>query len=164
MAAKAFVQIALPSDPGAALETATKQYADTKVGTSRQVLAGTGMTGGGALSADVTVNAARVTSPANTVTYSASLTLDPTLGNNQNITATGALTLGISTTGAIDGQMVMVSVLASGAQRVVTTTGITMTTGQSSTLTIAAGKVGLLGLRYVGLLSAWVLMSATVTA
>lgn len=169
MAAKTFVQIKLPSDPGAALEAGTKQYIDTgdaaNVPTSRTVTAGSGLSGGGALSSNITLTAARVASPANTVTYSATLALDPTLGNNQNITATGALSLSISTTGAIDGQMVMVSVLASGAQRVVTITGANIPAGLSSTLTIAQNKVGLMGFRYVGLLGtpAWVLMSSTQT-
>ena len=117
------------------------------VATSRQVLAGTGMTGGGALTSDVTINAGRVTSPANTVTYSSSITIDPTLGNNQMITATGALTLAVSTTGAIDGQMLMVSVLASGGARVVTLSGINIPAGLSSTLSVTSAKVGLFGFR-----------------
>lgn len=54
--AKALVQIKLPNDPGAALEAGTKQYIDsadgTKVPTSRSVAAGTGLIGGGDLSAD----------------------------------------------------------------------------------------------------------------
>lgn len=132
-----------------------------KVATSRQVIAGSGLSGGGALTSDVTLTAARVTSPANTVTYSSSITIDPTLGNNQNITATGALTLAVSTTGAIDGQMLMVSVLASGGARVVTLSGINIPAGLSSTLSVTSTKVGLFGFRYVGLLGtpAWVLMS-----
>jgi hypothetical protein len=133
------------------------------VQTSTTVTAGSGLGGGGALSSNITLTAARVTSPANTVTYSATLALDPTLGNNQNITATGALSLSISTTGAIDGQMVMVSVLAQTTQRVVTLTSTNIPAGLSSTLAIASGKVGLLGFRYVGLASTWVLMSSTQT-
>lgn len=163
MVVKSFVQIQLPSDPAGVLQSGTKQYIDaadaTKVGSVTAADASVVCSG----TTTVTVKAARVTSPANTVAYSATLALDPTLGNNQNITATGALSLSISTTGAIDGQMVMVSVLASGAQRVVTLTSTTMTTGQSSTLTITSGKVGMLGFRYSSLNSAWNLMSATQT-
>lgn len=165
MVVKSFQQIQLPSDPAGVLQSGTKQYIDaadaTKVGSVTAADASVVCSG----TTTVTVKAGRVTSPANTVTYSATLALDPTLGNNQNITATGALSLSISTTGAIDGQMVMVSVLASGAQRVVTITGANIPAGLSSTLTIAQNKVGLMGFRFVGLLGtpAWVLMSSTQT-
>ena len=159
--------ILLPADPTLSLQASTKSYVDAvataSVPTSRTVTAGSGLSGGGALSSNITLTAARVTSPANTVTYSATLALDPTLGNNQNITATGALSLSISTTGAIDGQMVMVSVLASGAQRTVTLTSTNIPAGQSSVMAITSGKCGLFGFRYVGLISAWVLMSSMQT-
>lgn len=159
--------ILLPADPSLSLQAVTKQYVDNNtVPTSRTVTAGSGLGGGGALSANITLTAARVTSPANTVTYSATLALDPTLGNNQNITATGALSLSISTTGVIDGQMIMVSVLASGSAQTVTLTGINIPSGLSSVVAITSAKVGLFGFRYVGLLGtpAWVLMSSTQTS
>lgn len=47
--------ILLPADPTLALQASTKQYADTKVPSTRNVNAGTGLTGGGALSADITL-------------------------------------------------------------------------------------------------------------
>lgn len=95
-----------------------------------------------------------------TVTYAATIAIDPTAGNNFKITATGALALSVSTTGASDGQMVMVEVLASGAARTVTVTA-TFTTGLVAANVIASGKVGYFGFRYSALLSAWVLLAVT---
>jgi hypothetical protein len=48
--------LVLSADPTAALGAATKQYADTKVPSTRSVSTGTGLTGGGALSADRTLS------------------------------------------------------------------------------------------------------------
>ncbi len=61
--ATAYAPITLPADPTADLHAATKAYVDAAGGggggvpTTRQVNAGTGLTGGGALSADVTLSA-----------------------------------------------------------------------------------------------------------
>lgn len=88
MALKTFPQIELPNDPAAPLQAGTKQYIDNaaagkanashthaesdvtslttdlagKVGTGRQILAGTGLTGGGDLTADRTLTVAYGTS------------------------------------------------------------------------------------------------------
>lgn len=50
--------ILLPGDPTFSMHAANKNYADSKVPATRNVNAGTGMTGGGALSADVTLTVA----------------------------------------------------------------------------------------------------------
>jgi hypothetical protein len=47
--------ILLPADPTLALQASTKQYADTKVPSTRNVNSGTGLSGGGALSGDLTL-------------------------------------------------------------------------------------------------------------
>lgn len=113
-----------------------------------------------------TVPAARlplVASPPVTVTFASSLTVDPTLGNNFKITATGALALAVSTTGALDAQMIVVEVLASGGSRTVTLNGaIFLSTGLSAATTIASTKVGFFGLRYSILAGGWVLLAAPV--
>jgi hypothetical protein len=94
-----------------------------------------------------------------TVTYAASITLDPTLGSNPQITATGNPTIGVSTTGAFNGQQILLEVLASTAQRTVTLTGINILPGLSSVNAIASSKVGFFAFRYSALDSAWHLMS-----
>lgn len=103
-----------------------------------------------------------VTSTPVTVTYSATVAIDPTAGNNFKITATGALALSVSTTGATDGQMVMVEVLASGAARTVTLSG-TLTTGLIAANAVASGKTGFFGFRYSALVAGWVLLATTAT-
>ena len=171
------------------------------VPTSRQVLTGTGLTGGGDLTADRTHsvvygtsagtalqgNDASVTnsrtptgtaggaltgtypSPglavvpwaAYTVTGAATISIDPTLGNNPLITYGSNITsLTVSTTGAVAGQMILLEIKASAAITV-TTTSVTLTTGLTAANSIASGKVGFYGLRYSSLLSAWVLLSQT---
>lgn len=59
---KSFGQILLPNDPGAPLQAGTKQYIDAgdaaNVPTTRQVIAGTGLSGGGTLAADRTFTVA----------------------------------------------------------------------------------------------------------
>lgn len=60
---KSFGQILLPNDPGAALQASTKQYVDNNyVPTTTTVSAGTGLTGGGALSSNQTLTVAYGTS------------------------------------------------------------------------------------------------------
>lgn len=118
-----------------------------------------------------TVDAARlpvVLSPVRTVSFSATPTVDPTVsGTNVSITATGDITaLAVSTTGAVNRQGLEIVVLGSGATRAVTfasairtSTGITR--GPHS---IASGQVGIFLVRYYSLVSAWVLVAATVSA
>ena len=56
---KSFGQIQLPNDPGGVLQAGTKQYIDAgdaaNTPTTRQIIAGTGLTGGGTLAADRTL-------------------------------------------------------------------------------------------------------------
>jgi len=94
-----------------------------------------------------------------TVTHASSITLDPTLGNNPQITAAGPITLGISTVGALNGQQILLEVLAATTQRTVTLTGINILPGLSSVNAITFAKVGFFGFRYSGLNSTWHLMS-----
>ena len=103
-----------------------------------------------------------VTSTPYTQTFSTTPTIDPTLGNNPNLTMTSNITsLTVSTTGALDGQMILLSVLSSGGTSVTLAAATKLTTGLSSVNTIAAAKVGFFGFRYSSLLSAWVLLSFT---
>jgi hypothetical protein len=64
-----------------------------------------------------------VNSPAVTVSYASSITLDAALGSVFRVTATGNLTLA-DITGGVDGQQVAVEVLASGGLRTVTVTDV----------------------------------------
>lgn len=61
MVRKFTTAVELPGDPASGLQAATKDYVDTglsaKVPTSRSVIAGTGLTGGGSLAADRTLSA-----------------------------------------------------------------------------------------------------------
>jgi hypothetical protein len=95
-------------------------------------------------------------------TTSGTVTIDPTLGNNVMVTASANITaLTPSTTGAVDGQMLMVSVAPGGTGRTVTVSGPILTTGLSAANAIAASKVGFFGFRYSSQLSAWVLLAYT---
>lgn len=94
-----------------------------------------------------------------TITYSGSITIDPTLGNNPQITAAGNPTIGISTVGALNGQMILLEVLAATTQRTVTLTGINIFAGLSSVNAITFSEIGFFALRYSGLNSTWHLMS-----
>lgn len=94
--------------------------------------------------------------------YAASLTPDAALANAFKVTATGNLTLNPPANG-VDGFMMIVSVLASGGTRTVTiAAGIQLTTGQSSPVSIASGKVGYFGLRYSALSGNWSLLALAV--
>ncbi len=232
--------ILLPADPTAALQAATKQYADLKVPATRNVNAGTGLTGGGALSSDVTLtvaygttsgsaaqgndtritgaeqttnkaaasgyaslnsstqvpiaqlptgttsstvaigNDSRITGAAptasptftgtvtlvhevitpQTITWASSITPVATSGDAVQITATANTTINAPTS-PTSGGMMLIEVLASAGTWTVTLSGITLSTGLTSPFTIASGKVGFFGLRYSGLLSAWVCIAQT---
>lgn len=94
-----------------------------------------------------------------TITYAGSLTIDPTLGSNPQLTATGNPTIGISTVGALNGQLIMLEVLAATTQRTVTLTGVNILPGLLSVNPITFSKVGFFGFRYSSLNSSWHLMS-----
>lgn len=82
------------------------------------------------------------------VPYAASSTLNAAAGNNQLMTATGNLTLN-EPTGGVDGQWLRLRVIASGAQRVVTFGGaLKRPSSIASTLTIASGQRGDVGLYF----------------
>jgi hypothetical protein len=173
------------------------------VSTSRTVTAGTGLTGGGDLSANRTLAVAygtsagtavqgssvgaasgvasldsttrvpaaqmpRVPSTVRTVTYSATPTVDPTTdGNLVSITATGNITsLAVSTTGAVNRQALEIAVLGSGGTRTVTfASAIRTSTGVTrGPHSVASGEVGIFLVKYYTLVSAWVLVAATVSA
>ena len=110
----------------------------------------------------------RVPTTVRTVTYASSITINPAVdGNRVNITATGDITsLNLSTTGATDGQVIRVAVLASGAARDVTVNSAVRT---STGLTrgaheIPSGEVWIGAFEYVGLVSGWVLTAYTISA
>lgn len=80
--------------------------------------------------------------------YAASLTLNAAAGNNRICTATGNLTLNDPANG-VDGQSLLLRVVASGAQRVVTFAGtLKRPSAIVSTLTIASGLRGDIGLYF----------------
>lgn len=110
----------------------------------------------------------RTPSTRRTVTYADTISLDPTTdGNICDITATGDITsLGASTTGVTDGQVLRVRVLASTATRAVTIasavrTSTSITRGPYS---VPSGQVLICAFEYVGLVSAYVLTAATISA
>jgi hypothetical protein len=98
-----------------------------------------------------------------TQSVTTTLAIDASTGDNHQITATGNPAMSVPTNGT-NGQMLMVEVWASGGARTVTFNGsIVLSTGLTSTLVIASGKVGFIGLRYSTLTGSglWTLISAT---
>lgn len=86
--------------------------------------------------------------PAVVQTYAASLTLNAVAGSSRVVTATGNITLN-DPTGGTDGQLLRLRVIASGAQRVVSfAASLKRPSGMASTLTIASGLRGDIGLAY----------------
>jgi hypothetical protein len=80
--------------------------------------------------------------------YAASLTLNATAGNNRIMTATGPVTLNEPANGQ-DGQLLRLTVIASGAQRVVTfNAALKRPSSIVQTLTIPSGQRGHIGLSY----------------
>jgi hypothetical protein len=84
-----------------------------------------------------------------TVTYAASITLDASTGCVFRVAASGNLTLADITNG-VDGQLVTLEVLASGASRNVTVSG--------DTVTVPSGQWWTASLRYNATASAWLLL------
>lgn len=95
------------------------------------------------------------------VTGSGTITLDPTLGNNPYTSVSGAVALNVSTSGALNGQMLMFEISATGTTTVTINAAIALTTGMSSPFSIASGKSGFFGFRYSLSRSAWVLIAQT---
>jgi len=97
-----------------------------------------------------------------TVSYAATVAIDASTGDAFSITATGDMHLA-AMTNPTNGQMILVEVLASGSNRVVTVDGPTLlTTGLVQNLTVISGQVGIFGFRYSTLRgNVWMLTSAT---
>jgi hypothetical protein len=98
------------------------------------------------------------------LSYAADITIESTAGRSFAVTATGALAVTMSAAAALaDGATVLLEVYASGATSSVT---FASPTTQLSELTppfvVAAGKLGLFGLRYSARAEHWVLTSAGV--
>lgn len=156
---KSFAQVVLPNDPGAALQASTKQYCDNTFETQSAAallapLSSPTFTG--------LVTAVRLVKTPQTVSYASTVTLDASTGDAFAITATGDMHLA-ALTSPTNGQMVVVEVLASGANRIVTIDGPTLlTTGLVQNTTVQSGQVGVFGFRYSVLRgSVWLLTSAT---
>lgn len=103
-----------------------------------------------------------------TVAYGAALTgLAPLAGVAVDVvtaTLTGNPT--VTPAAGTDGQILRLRLLASGGQRVVTfASAVRTVTGVTDrTVTIPSGQVGVIGLEYLGALSAWALFSRYVTS
>jgi len=95
-----------------------------------------------------------------TIAYAATISANPATSNNFNVTATGNITsLGVSTAGAVDGQMVVIAVLASLGARTVTPA-----TGTIGAQTIPSGAVGFFGFRYTSLTSSFICIAYQASA
>lgn len=79
-------------------------------------------------------------------------------GTDWYLTASANRTLTVA--GGYDGQMIVVDVLASGGNRTVTVSEVTLTTGMTAGLDIPSGGVGTLGLRRTN--GTWRLLAQTV--
>ena len=111
-----------------------------------------------------TITGARSVMTPQAQSVTTTLAIDASTGDSHKITATGNPAMAAPTNG-VDGQKLLVEVLASGGARTVTLNGsIVLTSNLSATLVIASGKVGILGLRYSALAGGvWVLLAATQT-
>lgn len=95
------------------------------------------------------------------ITYAATVTPDASASNHQAVTATGNVTVA-APTNPTDGQKLMVEVFASGGTRTATISGTTTNaSGTTLPLSLATGKVGLLGFSYSTRAGHWLLIAAT---
>ena len=85
------------------------------------------------------------TLPVITGNTSGAFGIDAGDGIDWYLTATANRTLTVS--GGVNGQMIVVDILASGGARTITLNGITLTAGIVASWDIPSGKVGTLGLR-----------------
>jgi hypothetical protein len=103
-----------------------------------------------------------------TVSYSATPTIDPTIpGNRINMTATGDITAyAVTSTGAQDGQVLQLVVLASGASRnVIFASAIRISSGVTrGPYAVPSGQILRAAVEFSTLTNAWALVAATVTA
>lgn len=157
--------VLLLADPAVALGAATKQYVDL-----RELQSNKGAVSGYCgLDSSARVPAANMpivedVSVAASITTTTAVTLDASQGNLRNITATANVTLNAPTS-PVDGQQLRVNVLASGAIRTVTFSGVLLTTGITlGPYSVPSGAVGLFLLTYTALRAtpAWYLVAAAV--
>lgn len=95
--------------------------------------------------------------------YAASLTPDASAGNYRVVTATGDLTLNVPTSGT-DGQMLRLRFIASGGSRIVTLhASLRRPASIASTLSIASGKRGDIGLLFEAA-DGWTVLAAQAQA
>lgn len=105
------------------------------------------------------VTTPRLIRPPVTITYAATVTIDASTGDAFAITATGPLALN-APTNPTNGQPLVVEVLASGANRIVTVhSAIVPAVGLTAAFTVVSGKVGFFGLRYSTLAGNWVMLA-----
>ena len=98
-----------------------------------------------------------------TIPYAPTIGLAPVTGNNPCITATGDVYL-VPLNGALDGQEIVCSVLASGVTVYATIpTATRLTTGLNAPFGIPPGEVGFFKFRYTSLLNRWALIEQTNT-
>lgn len=98
--------------------------------------------------------------PVTTGSSAGAFALDAGDGTDWYLTASANRALTVS--GGYDGQMIVVDVLASGGNRTITLTGVTLTTGMTAAWAIPSGKVGTLGLRRTA--GTWRALAQTVDA
>lgn len=170
MARQFYTPIALPADPTAPLQAATKQYVDAADALKQSMSAKGAASGYASLDAASRVPSAQmpyVLAAIRTGTVSTSLTIDAAgAGNVVDLTATGNITLN-APTNPVNGQQLRVNVLASGAARTVTWSGVVASTGLTlGAYSVPQNLVGLFLVTYSTLRTtpAWVLTSATVSA
>jgi hypothetical protein len=90
------------------------------------------------------------------VGYASTLTLNATTGNSFYVTATGNVSIANPTGTPADGQRVLLEVYASGGSRLVSISGPTVMAGLGTSINIASGKIGLVGLVYTARANRWV--------
>lgn len=97
-----------------------------------------------------------------TMSATTTASVDGAVAGDMQITATGDTV--ITPTGTPNGRMMIVEVLASGAQRIPSVaTSVALSTGITTrSLTVPINMVGIFGLRYSALAASWILISAAV--
>jgi len=110
-----------------------------------------------------TVTAPRIIKPPQALSSgTANLTIDASTGDNQKVTATGNPTL-LAPTNGVDGQVLVIEVLASGGARTVfLNAAILLTSGQAASYVVSSGKIATIILKYSALAgSVWFCTSMT---
>lgn len=98
-----------------------------------------------------------------TIAYASTITPNAATSNAGRCTATGNLTVN-PPNNASDGQLYMLYVTASGANRTVTlAAGVVLTTGTTRAFTVTSAQRGRFGLQYDGELGAWLIIAQTQT-